>query len=225
MKALSTRQPWAWLIVNGYKPIENRNWRSGYRGELAIHASKTFDSGGVEFVRKSFPRIHLPDSYDMGGIVGMVNMVDCVDSSDSPWFFGKHGFVFEDANASEFISCKGRLSIFDIHRGKIEVINVRGLRGPERDGIIYVGRKFAGWPASALGNPFTPENSAEPIADYRKWLWMAFNTNPGVRLELHRIANLVKSGKDIKLGCWCHPQPCHAGVVKSCIEWMIGDGS
>jgi ASCH domain-containing protein len=26
MKALSVRQPWAWLIVNGYKEVENRDW-------------------------------------------------------------------------------------------------------------------------------------------------------------------------------------------------------
>jgi hypothetical protein len=26
MKALSLMQPWAWLMVNGHKDIENRNW-------------------------------------------------------------------------------------------------------------------------------------------------------------------------------------------------------
>ena len=30
--ALSIRQPWAWLIVNGYKDIENRDWKTHYRG-------------------------------------------------------------------------------------------------------------------------------------------------------------------------------------------------
>jgi hypothetical protein len=25
-KAMSIRQPWAWLIVNGYKDVENRIW-------------------------------------------------------------------------------------------------------------------------------------------------------------------------------------------------------
>lgn len=27
MKALSIRQPWAWLIANGHKDIENRTWQ------------------------------------------------------------------------------------------------------------------------------------------------------------------------------------------------------
>lgn len=40
MKALSIRQPWAWLIVNGFKDIENRSWDTKYRGLVLIHASK-----------------------------------------------------------------------------------------------------------------------------------------------------------------------------------------
>jgi len=39
MIALSVRQPWAWLLLNG-KDIENRDWYTKYRGPLAIHASK-----------------------------------------------------------------------------------------------------------------------------------------------------------------------------------------
>ena len=38
MKALSIKQPWAWLIVNGFKDIENRTWRTKIRGEFLIHA-------------------------------------------------------------------------------------------------------------------------------------------------------------------------------------------
>lgn len=37
MKALSVRQPWAWLIVNGYKDIENRDWSTQQRGRIWIH--------------------------------------------------------------------------------------------------------------------------------------------------------------------------------------------
>jgi hypothetical protein len=40
MKALSIRQPWAWLIVNGYKDIENRSWATKFRGPVLIHAAK-----------------------------------------------------------------------------------------------------------------------------------------------------------------------------------------
>ena len=39
VKIISVRQPWAWLIVAGHKDIENRTWRTSYRGRLLIHAS------------------------------------------------------------------------------------------------------------------------------------------------------------------------------------------
>lgn len=35
MKALSVQQPWAWAIFNG-KPVENRTWPTGYRGQLGV---------------------------------------------------------------------------------------------------------------------------------------------------------------------------------------------
>ena len=41
MKVLSIRQPWAWLIMNGYKSIETRSWppQSDLIGEvIGIHA-------------------------------------------------------------------------------------------------------------------------------------------------------------------------------------------
>ena len=40
MKALSIRQPWAWLIVHGRKDIENRSWRTKFRGRFLVHAAQ-----------------------------------------------------------------------------------------------------------------------------------------------------------------------------------------
>ena len=55
MKALSVRQPWAWLILYGPKDIENRTWTSRARGRIAIQASLTFDRKGYLWVRRRFP--------------------------------------------------------------------------------------------------------------------------------------------------------------------------
>lgn len=39
--ALSIRQPGAWLIVNGHKDIENRDWpTTNFRGRLLVHADQ-----------------------------------------------------------------------------------------------------------------------------------------------------------------------------------------
>ena len=40
MKVLTIKQPWATLIVEGYKEYEFRTWNTKYRGELLIHICK-----------------------------------------------------------------------------------------------------------------------------------------------------------------------------------------
>lgn len=83
IRALSIRQPSAWLIVNGYKDIENRSYRTHYRGPLLIHAGKTAPSPGL-IVKVDGRPIKLPKQYDLGGIVGIVTLEDCVTESKSP---------------------------------------------------------------------------------------------------------------------------------------------
>jgi hypothetical protein len=43
VKALTIRQPWAWATIYGGKDVENRRWRTAYRGPLLIHAGKNAD--------------------------------------------------------------------------------------------------------------------------------------------------------------------------------------
>ena len=47
-KGISIAQPWAAAIAFAGKEIENRSWRTHYRGPLAIHASGTLWAGGLE---------------------------------------------------------------------------------------------------------------------------------------------------------------------------------
>ncbi|MCG8636268.1 MAG: ASCH domain-containing protein, partial [Desulfobacterales bacterium] len=117
MKAISIRQPWASMIVKGHKPVENRSWRSFYRGALHIHAAKTWDQAGAEWIIKNF--VHLErDVADAralcGGIIGRVIMVGCVRQHASPWFAGKWGFVFSDPESCELRPCPGRLGVFNL---------------------------------------------------------------------------------------------------------------
>lgn len=120
MKALSIMQPWAWLIVNGFKDIENRDWRRdhpdiGYRGEFLIHTGlkddKNFD--WLEYgalCNQVIPRI---EDLPRGGIVGIAEIVDCVKDHPSPWFCGRYGFVLRNARPLEFRPCVGRLGFFN----------------------------------------------------------------------------------------------------------------
>ena len=114
MKALSIQQPWAWLIVNGYKDIENRDWPTKGRGRVYIHAGKKIDKDAISWIKQEFPDIPLPESFDAGGIVGQARIVDCVTASDSRWFFGRFGFVIRDAQPLPFRPYKGQLGFFEV---------------------------------------------------------------------------------------------------------------
>src|SRR4051812_17728635 len=96
VKIIVVRQPWAWLIVNGFKDIENRTWRTRYRGPLLIQASATLPStSDFEEIRRFVRRrgVQLPDQFATGGIVGIVQLDDCVTRSRSKWFEGPIGWV------------------------------------------------------------------------------------------------------------------------------------
>jgi hypothetical protein len=117
MRALSIQQPWAWLIVNGYKDIENRSWHSSYRGPVLIHTGKNLDEDFwfYPFIPVEI-RQQVPQVVDLtrGGIVGYAEIVDCVTDSESPWFFGKYGFVLRNARPLTFFPCKGKLGFFEV---------------------------------------------------------------------------------------------------------------
>ena len=120
MKALSIRQPWAWLIVNGHKDIENRQWRTHYRGKILVHAAKgmTREEHGVASRMASELGVEIPDYEDLerGGIVGEVEIVDCVDVDPSPWFIGTWGFLLKEPKPLPFAPCKGRLGFFKVEQ-------------------------------------------------------------------------------------------------------------
>ncbi len=116
MKALSIQQPWAWLIVAGFKDIENRSWRTSYRGPVLIHAGKKYDGDRDDW---EWPEIERPVHFDMGGIVGEAEIVDCVTSSPSRWFYGEYGFVIRNARPLSFRPCRGMLSFFTPTFGRI----------------------------------------------------------------------------------------------------------
>lgn len=116
MKALSIRQPWAWLIIHGHKPVENRSWATKFRGAFLIHASKGMTNYEYDMARDLALTLGVKIPYrldlDYGGIVGQAEIVDCVQEHQSPWFFGEYGFVLASARFKPFIECKGALGFF-----------------------------------------------------------------------------------------------------------------
>lgn len=128
MRAISIRQPWAWLIVHGFKTIENRDWSTSYRGPVLIHASKTCTRKYHEEVTQSValmlaehtPPIPRYEDLERGGIVGRAEIVDCITADDSLWFVGPHGFLLRDAYPLPFVEWKGKLGFFDVPRSALQ---------------------------------------------------------------------------------------------------------
>lgn len=115
LPAISVRQPWAWLIVNGYKDIENRKWATNIRGPVLIHAGQStadlyFDV--QERLVRHFKIRDLPLEYSTGGIVGVVEIVDCVERHRSRWFNGPSGWVLANPRPLPFKKCLGKLKFF-----------------------------------------------------------------------------------------------------------------
>lgn len=125
---ISVQQPWAWAIVNGFKPIENRSWPTRFRGPLLVHAGKKYDEGAFDFIMdiiNSNPMLagalnakggitEYKIKQHRGGIVGVTYITDCVAESNSPWFIGEHGFVLRGSRPLTFHPCKGQLNIFNL---------------------------------------------------------------------------------------------------------------
>jgi hypothetical protein len=119
-KALSIRQPWAWLIIHGGKDIENRFWNTKMRGPILIHASSTMTDMDYESARHAaavirpdlaFPE---PEELEKGGIIGEVTIATVVAHPVSRWFDGPYGFVLKDPKPLPFHRCPGQLKFFDV---------------------------------------------------------------------------------------------------------------
>lgn len=104
MKALSIKQPWASLIAHGIKDIENRTWKTKFRGRIYIHAcgkylnrstiydvlnEKQWDFTFDEINRDKFDA----DNLYYSAIIGEVEIVDCVINHPSIW--AEKTFMYE----------------------------------------------------------------------------------------------------------------------------------
>lgn len=98
MKALTIKQPWAAAIIAGFKRVENRNWRTHYRGPLAIHAGKAKDLLDANYpdvwnyqFNNSWPPLA---KLRFGAVIGVVDLVDVVPLAELP--ADLEGHVFAD---------------------------------------------------------------------------------------------------------------------------------
>ena len=138
MRALSLTPWWAWLVVEGIKPLENRKWvpreypgGPPFRGDFLIHASRGepkhrrevadfLEERGLTLVGG------LPEEVEQGGFVGIANLVDSVlprcyreayatTGADPRWHMREqHGHVLRDVELLPFVPWKGSLGFWKV---------------------------------------------------------------------------------------------------------------
>ena len=118
MKALSIKQPYAELIIQGKKKIELRKWNTNFRGEFYVHASKNPDTAAM----KKFGFSDLP----LGYIIGKAKLVEVKKYENeeqhkkdsnlhlASQFWRSYGFVLEHPERIPLIPLKGKLNFFEV---------------------------------------------------------------------------------------------------------------
>ncbi len=126
-KTLSIQQPYALLAAMGVKDIENRTWKTDYRGRIYIHACSVKSAKNIKYAltpeqkeivnRNLLIYAFLEDKELMySSIIGHVDLVDIVEDSSSVWALKDHyhwklenPVLFE----SPVINVKGQLNFWN----------------------------------------------------------------------------------------------------------------
>lgn len=111
MKALSVRQPWAWLIARGFKSEEYRSWSTNHRGRLAIHSAyNRLPERRIAELEDRY-QIDIPrDELVRSAVVCVVDLIDCQEYEP-----GQFVFILSGPRAIDPpIAMGGKCHLFDV---------------------------------------------------------------------------------------------------------------
>lgn len=125
MKTITIKEPWATLITEGYKEYEFRVWKTNYRGDILLHAGKSYDEDNLaRFKDKNL-------TYSPGKIIAKAKLTDCVlvDEEFAKKMLEKdpvvysnlkrkrdkklYGFKIENVEKIDPIEVNGKLSLWE----------------------------------------------------------------------------------------------------------------
>ena len=130
MKALSIKEPYATLILDGVKRIETRSWKTNHRGDLLIHASSC--KIPKEY-RDNKELMKLVDGREMnyGKLICKCKLIDCVEMTQEfidevaknhnefvSGFYevGRYAWILDDIKPIDKVDAKGRLGVWHYYR-------------------------------------------------------------------------------------------------------------
>lgn len=118
MHRLTVRQPWAWLIAEGYKDFENRGVWSAFSGEILIHAglqpADNYDLIRLNIFNEHGIRVPKFEELKTGGFVAKALFEKYTEASESDWFEGVGGWPIFSAERTKFVKFRGQQYIFDV---------------------------------------------------------------------------------------------------------------
>ena len=125
MKVLTIKEPFASLIANNIKHIETRSWKTNYRGELYIHASKISSKlEGRNELKELVKNININPSH----ILCKCILKDCIYMDEEfikniknnhteyicgHYEIGRYAWILDDVQLIEPIYTKGQLGIWN----------------------------------------------------------------------------------------------------------------
>jgi len=123
MKALSIKQPWAELILQGRKTIEIRSWNTSYRGYFLILASKKPDIEAIrvfDFDLKKLLRGYILGYAKLSEVIVYNSEKEFMKDKDRHLsIHGKpkypvYGFVLKNIHRIKPIKYRGKLRFFEV---------------------------------------------------------------------------------------------------------------
>ena len=129
MRALSLTQPWASAIALGIKRYETRGWSTRSRGDVCIHAAKSFPRYAQDFFEDQLQEglLHPDSDLPRGAIIAVAELTACLRTEDvlptiervekmyGNYEAGSWAFRLENIRVlSEPIFCRGALSFWPV---------------------------------------------------------------------------------------------------------------
>ncbi len=129
MKVISIKEPFATLIKENIKTIETRSWKTNYRGEIYIHASKTNHKN----INPELYNLTKNLKMNNGNIIAKANLIDCVYMDKNflkeiknnkteylcgEYKEGRYAWILKDIEQIPPIPAKGKLNIWNYNNEK-----------------------------------------------------------------------------------------------------------
>ena len=133
MKAICLQNPWAQLVVSGFKTVEAKTWTTDYRGELLIcsksRSDKSLEKAVLDVIEEETDlAFEQSEFFVNGAVLGKVQLVDVrpltEDDLEESWMDPAeleeaetplYAWVFENAEPiAEPIEVKGKPRLLDM---------------------------------------------------------------------------------------------------------------